>query len=397
MTTTLMKAALQGDYKKMQELLSPMNVRATDNKGYTVLNYAILKPDNIKCVKKLLTYRGIVNLKNIKEETPLIMAVKLKRHKYIELFTGLYHVEINEQDYNGNTALMYACYNNDAHTINQLYFNGARIIRNTKGITPFEYIQKNKSLATKLTNKYYCDILKDYLEESKINSYLTPNYDNALITSCKYEQLDWVKHWIKNGADINYLNINKYSPLYWAIVRKNNEILLYILDQDVSIECNHIVKWKSYLHLSIKTNNLMALHCLLKKKIDINIHNNINDVTPLNYASTLGKKYIVDKLIDCKADLNIPNIYSNTPLINAINNNYESIALKLIDAKCDVNASSKKKTYPFYRYHRYTNTTALLRAISLDNTNIVKKLIQANANVNHKTSKGRSSLLLGGI
>lgn len=124
------------------------------------------------------------------------------------------------------------------------------------------------------------------------------------------------------------------------------------------------------LYLSVKQENLDQ--CL----------ENINkEDSPLIYACRLSKLEIIKALINAGDDVNKSDNYGVTPLMAAIEKDYNAITFFLLDHGADVNSCD-----------RFGNTP-LIYAITKGRKTIVKKLIALGADVNKCNNENCSPLL----
>ncbi|XP_072802085.1 2-5A-dependent ribonuclease [Vicugna pacos] len=111
--TALMDAAEKGHVEVVDILLHEMGAEADarDNMGRNALIYAFRSPDNgnVRAITRLLLDRGAdVNVRGEGRKTPLILAVERKNLDLVQMFLEQGHIEMNDTDDKGRTALRVA-------------------------------------------------------------------------------------------------------------------------------------------------------------------------------------------------------------------------------------------------------------------------------------------------
>lgn len=111
--TALMDAAKAGRVDVLRILLEEMgaDVKARDNMGRNALIRALTGRDdrNVEDVTRLLLHHGAdVNVSGEKGKTPLILAVEKQNLALVRMFLEQKHIEIDDTDREGKTALLWA-------------------------------------------------------------------------------------------------------------------------------------------------------------------------------------------------------------------------------------------------------------------------------------------------
>ncbi|XP_008144268.3 2-5A-dependent ribonuclease [Eptesicus fuscus] len=128
--TALMDAAKNGRVDVLRILLEEMgaDVKARDNMGRNALIHALVNPDdsNVVAIARLLLHHGAdVNVRGEKGKTPLILAVEKKHLILVQTFLEQKHIEIDDTDREGKTALLWAVELNLAEIAKLLCDKGA--------------------------------------------------------------------------------------------------------------------------------------------------------------------------------------------------------------------------------------------------------------------------------
>nr|XP_004469182.2 2-5A-dependent ribonuclease isoform X2 [Dasypus novemcinctus] len=111
--TALMDAAEHGHMDALKMLLEEMgaDVNARDNMGRSALIHALLSShdENVEAITRLLLDHGAdVNVRGKRGKTPLILAVEKKHLGLVQMLLEQEHIDINDTDSEGNTALLTA-------------------------------------------------------------------------------------------------------------------------------------------------------------------------------------------------------------------------------------------------------------------------------------------------
>ncbi|ACE06350.1 hypothetical protein Aasi_0996 [Candidatus Amoebophilus asiaticus 5a2] len=138
---------------------------------------------------------------------------------------------------------------------------------------------------------------------------------------------------------IEYLNKQDHwgaTPLYWAAIRNEIEVVKLLLDKNVDVsiqECNGDMA----LHAAIK-NNMVELSKILIERMSLEDLNKkgFYGRTPLHFASEKEDPEIAQKLIDRKVNINVQDIYDSTPLHWASASGSTETVKNLIDAGADI-------------------------------------------------------------
>ena len=232
-------------------------------------------------------------------------------------------LNINAQDYNGKTALMWAAEYGNINTVKVLITSGADL-----------NIQSNdRETALMLAiQKGHIKIAAALIDAGAELS-LQDHYKNiALIGAVWIENIKMVAALIDASADLNIRDNDGDTPLIWAIKKGNIDIVKALIDAGA----------------------------------DLNIRDNDGD-TPLMWAIKKGNIDIVKALVNAEADLNIQGIKGETPLMLAVFTKNTEVAAILIDAGADLNIRDND------------GDTALQIAQSLNYNDIAKLLTSAGA------------------
>tara|TARA_B100000900_G_scaffold415931_1_gene447948 strand:- start:104 stop:1546 length:1443 start_codon:yes stop_codon:yes gene_type:complete len=293
---------------------------------------------NVKC----LVYEGADIYKyNNDGDYPLHNSIYNNNYD-ITKFLINQNIDINVSNIDGDTPLHFSVNNNLSKITKFLVKNNADInFKNIEGYTPsyFAIINNNK------------DMLKFLIKnKANINSY--DNSSNSLLhysVDNNFKQI--TKFLIKNNADVNHINLMGETPIYNAIANNNLIITKMLFNNNSKININSC----SLLHLAIYNSNFKITKFLINNNISINTYNQ-DGYTPLHIAINVIKPFTDNKiqnvcrldykdpstlifnyLIHNNANVNQFNIYEETPLHLAIDNNNLDIIKTLIANNSDIN------------------------------------------------------------
>jgi ankyrin repeat protein len=307
------------------------------------------------------------------------------------------------------------------------------------------------------------DVVRKMIKSKKINiNFQSDNNKTGLIYASKVGNYDIVKLLVENNSDMNVQDINKNTALMFAILYHNDNIAEYLITQGAKLDLinihgstvmhiaasvgnkkileeldnrgmdleyrdnngnnvifiatlnnyPHIVKYcigqhvklnlinnhlknsyikdedgnplqyrekSSLLHICIEQNLIELLIFLISKKINMNIYN-CNYETPLRYACKLNKLPFVKILLEKGADPNINSILNYSCLHSAIeNNNFDMLKL-LIDYNADYNNKTLDTTLNIIHCNTPSYKESVLRyAMSYFNHDIINYLKSKNA------------------
>ncbi|KAJ6645266.1 putative ankyrin repeat protein, partial [Pseudolycoriella hygida] len=159
------------------------------------------------------------------------------------------------------------------------------------------------------------------------------NGKNALHRAAEHGCLKVVDILIKNGANVNAIADNQITAL--ALVASNGTEIVDLLVKngaDVNLNAPIITLIQSH-------KDDVAIQ-LIKNGADVNIRHGVErPIYPLNTAALFPQctENIVEQLVNAGANLNIVGQLGRSPLIEAINDGYDSIAELYIKNGADVN------------------------------------------------------------
>lgn len=267
------------------------------------------------------------------------------RDKYIELFDLLKkyknkefmkevdklmetnkYFDINIYDDDNKQFLNYAIIMNNVEVVKFLIDKNVRIDTENEDIPLFTIPIYYK----------YDDIMRLLLERSKntVGKSLVDYRDNMYKTPLHHAIINKYEYGIdlllENGANVNIIDKEKNNALFYAIRSRRLNLCQKIIKYISNINARSITG-ENCLHISCNLQLYDITELLLEHKIMINVHDNTNEVTPLHYCVLLNNTKLTKLLISHDANLNLQDIYGNTPLHYSIVENNEIIFNEIMD------------------------------------------------------------------
>lgn len=140
----------------------------------------------------------------------------------------------------------------------------------------------------------------------------------------------------EQSGDLDFVNTKAESPMYYAVVSKQADLVKLLLDGGCNINLKKTPNAKSVLMLSIMTQCLEVVELLMDHNPDPNVKSEENETT-LMIASELGLTRIVQKLLKEGADVHQKDEQGLTALHKACNAGKAPVVKLLVQHKANVN------------------------------------------------------------
>jgi ankyrin repeat protein len=135
----------------------------------------------------------------------------------------------------------------------------------------------------------------------------------------------------------------------------------------------------SFLHLAVRAGNADIVKFLISKGADVNIKD-IYGQTPIQIAPHIGNAEVVIQLVSKGAEINIKNSIGRTPLHDTVYHNQFQIVKYLVSQGAEINTKDIRSKTPLHD------------GVINNNVEISKYLITKGADVNVKDGDGKTSL-----
>jgi ankyrin repeat protein len=284
-------------------------------------------------------------------------------------------VDVNKENYYGNTALMMASYKGHEKIVRMLLDRGANVtIRNRDADNALMLADRNR-------HNEIVDMLKKHMAVNK-------NMNESIFSP-------------PSGDEVKSRQYDKYRDTTWFPAASKNIVWrleeLLKEGQDINAKTSH--KGYTALYIAAGLQCYDAAEFLIGSGADVNLTNNEGD-TPLIAAVHANDIPMVEMLLDKGADMSVKNIYGTDALAIARHMGRLAICDMLEERKNEdnVNESIFKSPSPSdieSRKMRYP--LALITASRTNNISIVKKLLDMDVDVNVKNKDGRNALMLASL
>ena len=227
--------------------------------------------------------------------------------------------------------------------------------------------------------------LEDWLEHG---ADLTEELSNAVLASDQAR----VKLLLDKGADINKGNLQGSAPLHSAARQRDSNMIEFLIAHGADVNARDSDGWTPLAHAAFR-NHVPSIEVLAAS--GANVDEGPPGFTPLSIALAEGKLFAAKGLLDVGASVDKPSGADGlTPLmliasLRQVEGRAASlsqgpssvdIAKTLIDKGADVNAKSSK------------GVTPLMVAAAHDNPPVIGVLVQAGADVTAKARNGKTAL-----
>ena len=205
----------------------------------------------------------------------------------------------------------------------------------------------------------------DSAKKSLVDSIPDGTKDQLLVKASKTGNIDQVRLLLDLGVDVNAINDQHKSSLYYASEKGHLEIVILLLQHGADSNASDYQS-KTPLHKAAQNGNLEIAELLLKNKADVN-SKDANGDTPLHYASKSGDLEVAELLLQNGADVSACNSYhQQTPLHLAAINGHPKVVEVLLkhgarkDVKDDF-GDTPLMDAKYYKRGDYQEVIALLQ------------------------------------
>uniref|UniRef100_A0A915PGN2 K Homology domain-containing protein n=1 Tax=Setaria digitata TaxID=48799 RepID=A0A915PGN2_9BILA len=209
------------------------------------------------------------------------------------------------------------------------------------------------------------------------------NHDTALTLAATGGHDSLVELLITRGADIEHKDKKGFTPLILAATGGHINVVELLLNHGANIEAQSDRTKDTALSLACSGGRKEVVELLLKRGANKE-HRNVSDYTPLSLAASGGYVDIVNLLLNNGAEINsrTGSKLGISPLMLAAMNGHAAATKILLERGSDINS------------HIETNrNTALTLACFQGRTDVVRLLLEYNANVEHRAKTGLTPLM----
>ena len=314
---------------------SNADVNVCDCAGTTPLHLAVSK-GRTNIVQFLLEHGACVDALNGKVATPLHLAAGEGKHEIAQLLLN-YGAPLDLRDFAGRTALMYAVSKQHSKVTELLASNEADLeAHDNNDFTAF-FSAASKFDITMM------EILADVGADIEARD---RNGCTALIRAVMAKNEALVDSLLKLGISIDTRDSDGWTALYAAMVNDDNDVADTLLDNGAAIQNINKNDGNSLFHDAAKTGCAFVTRYLLAHATDPNKRNERQE-TPLHLASTHGHRNIVHLLLANKTTDPSPEDFAGkTPLHCAAASGYFAIVKELVTAGAKIDLPSTRTETP---------------------------------------------------
>lgn len=392
------------------------DINAQDNDGNTPLMYACMKAkeetvlwllkagadsrlqnNEGKTAVDMAAEKGYSRALELMEADTLLQACKINQKRSVQAILKRGGIDVNEQDEECGTPLIYACQNNALEIVKMLLDNGANPnIGNQKNITPLHFSAALGAVSiVNLLVKAGADVnctdnngitplmymvIKEktaavlgFIKNPEVDVHIK---DNAGRTAAMYavcvKQQQLAKALLPlMGTDTDDADIEGFTMLHYACQYGQVEIAKLLLEKNQVKENSGSVNRASNvgetpLMMAARASNLVIVKLLLAAGAAADCSNR-KGVTALHLAAVLGNVPLGKALLAAGADIDAKTLEGQTPLMYAVIKGKSDFAQMLILDNADVNAADNLQG------------NALSYAIQAELPQIVELLLEAGA------------------
>lgn len=294
---SVLNCAILNNNTSMVKLLLDYNV-SNLNRDYLLyhpLESAVDRREadfNSDIVKLLLEKGADVNYQDICGNSLLMLAAQAKGKggiQYEKVIESLlaYGINVDLQNNDGETALMYFAENGDKKQVEALLSENANVLLEDQlGLTAICYAE--------------CDDIRKQLEKA------------AFFQAADKGDLSWLKFLIADGIDVNALDANNDTALIHASSAGKYEAVEFLLSEKAAVNFAG-QRGYSALHCAAANGDAKIADLLIEYGAIIDAPSK-DGVTPLMEAAINGKTETVDWLLEAGADFQRKDDFGNTAL-----------------------------------------------------------------------------------
>jgi ankyrin repeat protein len=224
------------------------------------------------------------------------------------------------------------------------------------------------------------EIMRNLVNEgASVDDVMYDQGPTALYFAVEARRLDMVQLLLENGA-----TVDRYNRTFEVAVLNNDlNIVKVLLEAGADIN----LCMPDCILLAAGEGNYDILKLLIDRGVDVDAVRNEKNNTALHLAANFGHSKVVELLVESGADTNLKNYYGYTPLILAISEDIKEMVKILLDSNADINTPLKTSR------ESDNEVTPLLLAVMHERTDIVKMLLcRSDININFANSRNRTAL-----
>jgi len=313
------------------------------------------------------------------------------------------HVQIDEADEEGWTALTHAIVLGKLEAVSVLIQNGADLRQEDgEGCGPLHHAARegHVDVASKLIELgskvdgrdgglwtpllWACYTSNDQMASVLLENGADPNvrgihHCTGMVWAAGKGNVQIIRMLIAKGGKVDYGDKYGTTPLIWACRAGHVEVVEELLGAGAQVDVSGMYSWTPLL-MAVKGNFPFIVSMLLKHSPNVNAVDQ-DGLTALHIACKDGSTDIAFQLLSAGAYVNLQDRAGDTNLIMASKSGHKTIVDALIKRYADLNTRGKE------------NKTCLFWAVEKNHSSVVKSLIAAGADIEIASSDGNTPLL----
>ena len=347
----------------------------------------------VTVVNDLIEADANPNIVDVLGNSPLMIACRTGLTAVAILLADYDDVDVNLKNNEGNTALIIAAEKGNVDIVRELVsagVNANKNIKNNAGKTAYD-VATNEEIKKMVGGSRLIRLIKEkktaealaLIDGGADVNERDETQSTPLMWATIKRNVEVVRKLLEKGADVNAKNIHGLTPLYFGI-EYSHVIFRIILERNPDVNASG-VHGGSLLSYVIFQGLTDWVEPLLNKGADPTIGRGADTllhevITRRRLLSENTYDKVAELLVNKGADLNVKDEDENTPLISALLNKTYNIANIILTKDQDLNVQTRD----------YGNT-ALMIAARDGQTEVVRTLIEKGANKNIKNNAGKTA------
>ena len=247
-----------------------------------LLTQCAVKYDRMSMLGMLFKYGARINRQNSKGYSALSNAVASNNHEVVKLLLNQIGIQVNLKDIHDVTPLIIACYYGYKIIAELLLNKGANVnVQEKHGLSPLHYaVRYNHTRVVKLL-----------LDQDDIEVDVRGGRHGltALYNACSNGYKTIAELLLKKGADVNALGNTGYSPLHITVANLQYDVVKLLLDRvDIEVNLQQNPPGYSPLHIAAQNGDVEMIKLLVETGgADTSLRSK-SGKTPLQIAEKYG-------------------------------------------------------------------------------------------------------------
>ncbi|KAL3125270.1 hypothetical protein niasHT_000681 [Heterodera trifolii] len=241
----------------------PVILEANDQRMNMTPLYSAVRHANLELCRVLIARGANVDLGTDSAITPLMIAACDRSQTEIVTFLVENGANINLQNGDGATALMYACYQGNVDIVRLLLSHGANV-----ELTDFTgyFALMTAAIGGSL------EVCRLLVEEwaADVNQQTNEHVDSLMGAAC-WGHLAVVNFLIEHGADLQHVDLEGYNALMWAVSNERTEVARHLVTIGADINQRNM-EGKSPREMAEESGNAEMVDIFRATATDIGRH-----------------------------------------------------------------------------------------------------------------------------